>query len=77
VKAPAPVHAALVDNEDGTYDLTFKPTVAGRYSLTVTLENAEVPATKDVVGPAETGLQDIARRLLKHCSKHPSTSCQA
>ena len=43
----APVHGLLTNNEDGTYDLTFKPTVSGRYSLSVTLDDTALPATSD------------------------------
>ena len=36
--------ARLGDNNDGTYDLTFRPTVAGTYALSATLGGADVPA---------------------------------
>jgi len=44
----APVRAVLINNEDGTYDLNFKPTMAGRYSLVVTLDDKDVPATNNI-----------------------------
>ena len=36
--------ARLGDNNDGTYDLTFRPTVVGTYALSATLGGADVPA---------------------------------
>ena len=43
------VAGALVDNEDGTYDLNFVPTVAGTYELVATLGGVEIAATSGVV----------------------------
>jgi len=41
------VTASLVDNEDGTYDVNFVPTVAGTYDLVGTLGGIEMNATAD------------------------------
>jgi len=43
------VAGATVDNEDGTYDLNFVPTVAGTYELVATLGGVEIAATDGVV----------------------------
>ena len=43
------VAGATVDNEDGTYDLNFVPTVAGTYELVATLGGVEIAATSGAV----------------------------
>jgi len=42
VDGPAAVHVSVVDNNDGTYSVTYIPEVAGDYTIHVTLEDQPI-----------------------------------
>ena len=77
--------ARLGDNNDGTYDLTFRPTVVGTYALSATLGGADVPALAGAtmtVTHAEAysaGVDDGRRTLRRRrpASRAPSKSSRA